>query len=184
MKFFEWLFSLFFGAASANAAPVDSPSASAPKITPTDSAVGGASKPLGVRQNNPGNVRVSANAWIGKVQSTNGYEAADTVQHGWRMMAFTLVSYWTQHGIKSVREIIARYAPTKDGNDVEKYSRFVADKLGIGPSDALNWSSRLEDLCFYMAWYEQGKAVTTWWPDCWDDIAEACAEAKIRYGVK
>lgn len=95
----------------------------------------------GERNNNPGNIRVSANNWQGKVplaQNTDGtFEQFDTVENGIRALARLLLNYSRNYGLNTVSGIITRWAPGTE-NDTDSYISSVAHSVGVQPSEVLN----------------------------------------------
>jgi len=109
----------------------------------SDDAVGGvvdtlksAVEPRGVRNNNPGNIRISSNAWQGKVTpNTDGtFEQFDTMVNGIRAIAVTVTNYQRLYGLHTVRGIITRWSAT----DQDAYVANVASGLGVDPDDSID----------------------------------------------
>jgi hypothetical protein len=95
----------------------------------------------GERNNNPGNIRISANTWFGKIplaQNTDRvFEQFDTVQNGIRAIGKLLITYFTKYGANTVRAIITRYAPPTE-NVTSSYVNAVASALGVSPDAQIN----------------------------------------------
>lgn len=93
-------------------------------------------EPRGVRNNNPGNIRISSNAWQGKVTpNTDGtFEQFDTMVNGIRALAITLTNYQRLYGLNTVRGVITRFSAT----DQNAYVADVASYLGVDPDDPLD----------------------------------------------
>ena len=89
----------------------------------------------GIRNNNPGNLRISDNAWQGKVSpNTDGtFEQFDTMADGIRALALTLENYQRLYGLNTVRGIITRWSAT----DQDAYVSNVASSLGVDPDDTI-----------------------------------------------
>lgn len=85
--------------------------------------------PRGIRNNNIGNIKDGPFA---KMQA--GYKGADpeghaifeTPQHGAQAMDSLLDTYGRK-GMKTVRDVVSRWAPASDGNDPDAYAKFVAN---------------------------------------------------------
>lgn len=90
----------------------------------------------GERNNNPGNIRISSNAWRGKVpvaQNTDGaFEQFDSAENGIRALGKLLLSYQKNYGLNTVRKLITRYAPPSE-NITSSYVNAVAGALGVTP---------------------------------------------------
>jgi hypothetical protein len=86
----------------------------------------------GVRNNNPGNLRISDEAWEGKVpraQNTDGaFEQFTSYAYGVRALIKLLRNY-IKKGIASIGRIVTTYAPPKDHNHTENYINFVLKRL-------------------------------------------------------
>ena len=115
--------------------------ASAPDVR--RSYLGRADLPLGIRHNNPGNLIGSGTNWKGLVQQnqTPGIYTFTDWLHGTRALLKTLSTYINGHGLRTIRQITARYAPAgHGGNDPATYARNVATWSGIGVDQPLQWS--------------------------------------------
>lgn len=99
----------------------------------------------GIRNNNPGNIRVGS-AWKGRAASGDmapeqAAEKAFVVFRapwwGIRAMAIILRTYH-RNGFDTISKIVKRWAPKDDNNPVSAYTKFVSEKSGIGPYNKLN----------------------------------------------
>jgi hypothetical protein len=92
--------------------------------------------PRGLRDNNP--LNVNSDGWKGEI-SSDGQEAvfSDTV-YGLRAAAIVLFNYFTLYGLDNLNDIIGRYAPASDGNDVAGYVSYVSKKTGWGATDSIS----------------------------------------------
>lgn len=128
----------------------------------------------GERNNNPGNIRLSSAPWQGKVGGTDtAFETFADAKAGIRALAVNLRTYQNRHGLDTVREIIARYAPASE-NNTAAYVRAVANAVGIGPDDQIDLSSdaTLTALVAAIITHENGRNVYAW-----SDIAAAVSAA-------
>lgn len=95
--------------------------------------------PRGVRNNNPGNIRISPTPWQGKVRGSDlEFETFDTPENGIRALAKVLLSYQDRYGIRTVRAAINRWAPPVE-NDTNAYALAVAGALGVDVDDPLDF---------------------------------------------
>ena len=89
----------------------------------------------GIRNNNPGNLRLSNEKWEGKIsneQNTDGaFEQFTTFAFGVRALILLLRNY-IRGGRDTIRKIINSYAPASDNNDTERYISFVVNRLVEG----------------------------------------------------
>ena len=91
----------------------------------------------GVRNNNPGNIDYNrANKWQGQMPPNDDLEKRfarfDSPENGIRALGKLLQTYQTKHGLKTVKAIINRWAPSVE-NDTSAYVRAVEQKTGTAP---------------------------------------------------
>jgi hypothetical protein len=92
----------------------------------------------GERNNNPGNIRISAANWKGKVAGSDAaFETFANPQDGIRAMSKLLRTYQTKYNLRTVRQLVTRWAPAAE-NNTESYIRSVAGAMGVGPDDAVS----------------------------------------------
>ena len=100
------------------------------------------SLPRGIRNNNPGNIRKSGDAWQGLADiqpDTEFFSFADPV-YGIRALAKILRNYRDRYGLNTVQGIINRWAPPV-ANNTDAYVRMVANKVGVAPAEPLTWDA-------------------------------------------
>ena len=87
----------------------------------------------GERSNNPGNIRVSASKWVGKLPPEPGqaFERFVDPTKGIRAIAVLLMNYQDKYGLRSVRQLIGRWAPKEDSNPTDAYAEYVAGATGV-----------------------------------------------------
>lgn len=99
----------------------------------------------GVRNNNPGNIDYNPrNEWQGQLglepkvgASTPRFSRFDTPENGIRALGKLIRTYQNKHGLKTVEQIIARWAPSTE-NKTRAYAEAVAKALAVTPSDVIN----------------------------------------------
>jgi hypothetical protein len=122
-----------------------------------------ASGKRGLRNNNPGNIRISDTTWLGKVpvsQNTDGtFEQFTTMEYGARAMLKILITYIDTYHLITIPQIINRWAPASDGNNPATYAQYVSDATGISLTTILDtsYSPRLINIGAAMAQVENGK---------------------------
>lgn len=93
--------------------------------------------PRGLANNNPGNIRISNIAWLGKVpiaQNTDGaFEQFVSFEDGVRAMGENIYNI-LQQGAGTITDLINTYAPPGDGNDTSSYIAQVAAATGLDPN--------------------------------------------------
>jgi hypothetical protein len=90
--------------------------------------------PRGLRNNNPGNIRVGA-PWQGLTGEDNaGFCTFDTPEHGIRALAKVLLSYQGTHKLLTLRAMVTRWAPPNE-NDTEAYIESVCQSCCASPDN-------------------------------------------------
>lgn len=96
----------------------------------------GLGEPLGIRNNNPLNLRwYSTINWQGQTGSNKGFCVFDKVENGIRAAARTLDNYSAQ-GYNTIEKIINRWAPAVE-NNVEAYIASVCASSGFNRSQVI-----------------------------------------------
>ena len=111
----------------------------------------------GIRNNNPGNLRFSADDWKGLATRQTDSEFFQFVSPFWgiRAMARTLKNYQQRHGLNTVREIISRWAPNTE-NDTDAYVRSVERQTGIDADAPISVEANLVSLVPAIIRHENG----------------------------
>ena len=99
--------------------------------------------PRGLRNNNPLNIRLSKDRWQGQRPPSASPEGEKVfcqfteMKWGWRA-AFVILcrTYYKKYGLKTISDIIYRWAPPKE-NNTAAYIRRVSDYISIGPDREL-----------------------------------------------
>jgi hypothetical protein len=94
--------------------------------------------PLGLINNNPGNLRDIGIGWDGKIGSNKGFVVFEDVSWGIRAMIINFHTSITIHGNDTLRKYISRYAPPQE-NDTEQYIHIVSQKTGINCNDNIQF---------------------------------------------
>jgi hypothetical protein len=93
---------------------------------------------LADRNYNPGNIR--RDGFIGETGENKGYATYASPEFGLRAMS-RLSGTYANKGITTVRDFINRYAPPSDNNkNNDNYAKMVADSLGVGVDDPIDFS--------------------------------------------
>lgn len=114
--------------------------------------------PLGVRNNNPGNIRSStAQKWRGEIGSNRGFVVFDTAINGIRALALLLGNYERKYGLNTVRAIITRWAPPSE-NNTAAYIAAVCTSMSVAPDAPLDLGNFAElcDLVHAIIRHENG----------------------------
>lgn len=100
----------------------------------------------GYRNRNPGNIDYTPrNRWQGQVGIETGgspprFAVFERHEFGIRALAMLLITYQDRHGLRTIRQIIGRWAPGSE-NDTAAYVRHVAELTGRSPTEALDMHS-------------------------------------------
>jgi hypothetical protein len=92
--------------------------------------------PRGLRNNNPGNIRLSRDHFQGEVRpsSDTAFKQFETMGYGYRAV-FAVLATYREKGFDTIRKIISRWAPPSENNtnsyiqSVEKLSGVPRDKV-------------------------------------------------------
>lgn len=97
----------------------------------------------GIRNNNPGNIDFNpANKWQGQLGLETGvskprFARFDTPENGIRALGKLLRTYQNRHKLRTVTQIIARWAPPVE-NDTGSYAKSVARRIGVASDAAID----------------------------------------------
>ena len=133
-----------------------------------------------MRNNNPGNLDRTATVWRGEDRSAAALASEkrfcvfETPQAGFRALAKTLLTYQNKHGLRTVRDMINRWAPPVE-NNTEAYIAQVAREVGVGSREIVSLSKQvpLQRMVTAIARHENGGLF-------WD---EAVIEAGVRQAL-
>lgn len=115
----------------------------------------------GLRNNNPGNIKKSGDAWRGTDHAATERESTFVVftspVWGIRAMARLLNGYYNRHGLETVRGIISRWAPAGSENPHHaNYVAHVARAVGVSPDARLSIPSAYSRMIPAMIEFENG----------------------------
>lgn len=74
--------------------------------------------PRGLRNCNPGNIRLGSCRWIGEIRPSQDEAFCQfrDMKHGYRALLRLLQNYRCKHGLKSIADMIRRWAPASENN--------------------------------------------------------------------
>ncbi len=95
--------------------------------------------PRGIRNNNPGNLRKTETQWQGLAdqQTDPDFFMFKSPIYGIRALARVLIAYRIKHGLRTIQQIIERWAPPNE-NDTAAYVRAVSADTGFPADQALD----------------------------------------------
>lgn len=91
-------------------------------------------EPRGIRNCNPGNIRITKDKWKGlrEVQTDGEFFQFTAMKWGYRALIKTLQNYRRLHDCWTIGDFIRRWAPSME-NDTLSYIRTVCGKMGVPP---------------------------------------------------
>ena len=92
----------------------------------------------GIRNNNPGNIR-HGEKWEGlsDKQTDSSFCIFKTPEYGIRAMAKILLNYQKKYDLKTIKQIISRWAPPNE-NDTQSYINSVSLSVGVDSEEEIN----------------------------------------------
>jgi len=93
-------------------------------------------RPKGIRNNNPLNIRVSGDEWMGRLGDDGEFFQFRRPVFGIRAAARILLNYRERYGLNTVSGIINRWAPPIE-NDTDSYIKSVANKIKLDAHETL-----------------------------------------------
>lgn len=123
----------------------------------------------GIRNNNPGNIRVTGIQWDGEVDSLQPVDDEIVFEEfrrpwwGIRALAVNLRTYQRKWGCRTLREIISRWAPGHE-NPTGAYMKHVARVVGAMPDEPLDLAdyNTMHNLVAAIVEFENGRNPYTW----------------------
>ena len=117
-------------------------------------------QPRGIRNRNPGNIEKSDDKWEGLADPPDDgtFFVFDSAVYGIRAAAIILLNYQDEHGLRTLEEIVGRWAPASE-NDVDGYVEEVQHVSGLPLDTDLNlhdWQT-MYDLLDAIIWEENGE---------------------------
>lgn len=119
--------------------------------------------PRGIRNNNPGNIRLSQTKWQGEIVPGTDYTFCQftSMTDGVRAIAMILLDYQAEHGLNSIASFIGRWAPSIE-NDTMAYVNDVSERSGIPATAKLDLFGNISDLCKIVSaicYHENGTSI-------------------------
>ena len=93
----------------------------------------------GLDNRNPGNIRRSKVRYKGEVRPSHdpAFKEFESLDWGYRAVFVLLDTYRIRYGLRTIREMISRWAPPSE-NHTEAYIRAVAADTGIDPDEPVD----------------------------------------------
>lgn len=91
----------------------------------------------GIRNNNPGNIRLTNDRWVGQVDGDDKeFVTFDQMENGARAQMIVLRNY-IRNGFNTIEKITKRYSPPSDNNPTEELIKVYSTRLGVRPNQVL-----------------------------------------------
>lgn len=115
--------------------------------------------PRGLRNNNPLNIRLSTEHFQGEVSGKDkAFKRFVSMAYGYRAAMAILKTYYSRHGLNTIRKIIGRWAPANE-NSTEAYIDAVASRTGIGENELIVFNkATITKIVSAMSFVENGRA--------------------------
>ena len=114
----------------------------------------------GMRNNNPGNIRLSGDKWQGlaEQQSDSQFFVFNTPVYGIRAIARLLINYQDKYGLRTIKDIISKWAPPSE-NKTDAYIAAVTQRTGFAADQQLDMHTyeHLRPLVLAIIWQENGQ---------------------------
>ena len=99
-------------------------------------------KPRGIRNNNPGNIRLSDTLYVVEKESNDPeLKQFTSMAYGYRAMFMLLYTYQVRYGLNTIWGMISRYAPENE-NNTSNYVRQVSQWSGIDANSRITATNR------------------------------------------
>lgn len=108
-------------------------------------------EPRGIRNCNPGNIRITKDKWKGlrADQKDKEFFQFTEMKWGYRALIRTLQNYRKRHDCWTIGDFIRRWAPPSENNTMA-YIRTVCEKMGVPPAYVPNVDDKLS-MCMMAA---------------------------------
>ena len=95
-------------------------------------------KPRGIRNNNPGNLNFAGQAGATKEGGENGRFAVFESMEAGVAALYRQIQLYFSRGINTIEDVVKKYAPAGDGNNVESYIRQLVSATGKQADEKLS----------------------------------------------
>ena len=119
-------------------------------------------EPRGLRNCNPGNIRKSTDVFQGEIvpSKDKDFKQFQTMAHGYRAMFKLLNTYYRAYSLKTIRQLISRWAPRSE-NNTQAYVSLVASYTGIAEDAPLMFAKEeMVKIVAAMSRVENGREAT------------------------
>lgn len=95
--------------------------------------------PRGLRNNNPGNIRINSDVFQGEIipSKDREFKQFKSMAHGYRAVFKILINYYRIYNLKTLRQMISRWAPENE-NNTDAYIKQVSSYSGISTDENID----------------------------------------------
>ena len=104
-------------------------------------------KPRGIRNNNPLNIRRTADRWVGMCDEQRDAQFCEFTdfKYGYRAAFVILHRYMNVYKLRTMKTIIRQWCPYGDGrNNPDHYAETVGRLTGLEPMELLSFENRFQ----------------------------------------
>lgn len=96
-----------------------------------------------MRNNNPGNIRISGDKFQGEVipSRDKAFKQFESMAYGYRAIFKILRNYQRNYSLDTIRKMISRWAPESENNTLA-YVMTVSNRSGISPDEPVSADNR------------------------------------------
>lgn len=120
--------------------------------------------PGNLPKNNPGNIRLTSDRWLGQVPLEETTERTwvefKALSYGIRAMIMVIANIVIRRNVKTLYDMISIYAPKADSNNPDRYYAFLASRGSKTlPVDKQSWIKLIQSMIIFETGYLAEKLV-------------------------
>ncbi len=110
------------------------------------------STPRGLRNNNPGNIRINTDVFQGEITPSKdkAFKQFRTMAYGYRSIFRILLTYKRAYKLSTIQQWISKWAPPEDNNDTSAYIGLVCRYSGQSATNVIDTTNK-EVMCDIVA---------------------------------
>lgn len=99
--------------------------------------------PRGLRNNNPGNIRINSDVFQGEIipNKDREFKQFKSMAYGYRAVFKILMNYYRIYNLKTLRQMISRWAPENE-NNTDAYVKLVSSYSGISADENIDINNK------------------------------------------
>lgn len=92
-----------------------------------------------IKNNNPGNLRISADKWRGSIPTQTPFVNFSSLEYGVRANLINMRTLIVRDKKNTVGQLISTWAPESDNNKVVAYVNYVTKRLNVNKNWRIPW---------------------------------------------